>query len=96
MIDTSFVPGWIGFAHSFAFQGEHDQAIAAYVTSTRLFKGNSIPLLYIGMQHLLLHNVQIAYDIFKQSYLLKPDDPFLLNELGVVCFHNNEYVNIYN
>lgn len=37
--DASFVPGWVAFAHSFAFEGENDQAIAAYSTAARLFPG---------------------------------------------------------
>lgn len=37
--DPHFGPAWIGFAHSFALEGEHDQAIAAYSTASRLFQG---------------------------------------------------------
>jgi len=32
-------PAWIAFAHTFAFEGEHDQAITAYSTCARLFRG---------------------------------------------------------
>lgn len=39
MIDPHFGPAWIGFGHSFAAEGEHDQAIAAYATSSKLFQG---------------------------------------------------------
>ena len=38
-LDLTFGPAWIGFAHSFAFEGEHDQAISAYSTASRLFSG---------------------------------------------------------
>ena len=39
LIDSRFAPAWIAFAHSFAWEGEHDHAITAYSTSARLFPG---------------------------------------------------------
>ena len=39
MMDGNFGPAWIGFAHSFAIEGEHEQAISAYTTAARLFQG---------------------------------------------------------
>lgn len=39
LIDPRFAPAWIAFAHSFAYEGEHDQAIVAYSTCARLFRG---------------------------------------------------------
>jgi anaphase-promoting complex subunit 6 len=41
MMDPHFGPAWIGFAHSFAAEGEHEQAISAYTTAARLFQGYS-------------------------------------------------------
>ena len=34
-MDSHFGPAWIGFAHTFAAEGEHDQAISAYSTAAR-------------------------------------------------------------
>jgi anaphase-promoting complex subunit 6 len=45
LIDSRFAPAWIAFAHSFAYEGEHDQAITAYSTSARLFPGYAYLLL---------------------------------------------------
>jgi hypothetical protein len=39
LMDPRFGPAWITFAHSFAYEGEHEQAITAYSTSARLFPG---------------------------------------------------------
>ncbi len=39
MMDPHFGVAWIGFAHTFALEGEHDQAITAYATAARLFQG---------------------------------------------------------
>jgi anaphase-promoting complex subunit 6 len=38
-IDSHYGPAWIGFGHTFALEGEHEKAISAYGTSTRLFQG---------------------------------------------------------
>src|SRR5690349_3046900 len=43
-IDRHYGPAWIGFGHSFALEGEHDQAISAYATSSKLFQGYDISL----------------------------------------------------
>ena len=39
LLDNRFGPAWIAFAHSFALEGEHDQAITAYSTAQRHFQG---------------------------------------------------------
>jgi len=62
LMDPHSAPAWIGFAHTFAAEGEHDQAIAAYSTAARLFQGNHLPQLFLGMQHLALNNMQLAWE----------------------------------
>jgi anaphase-promoting complex subunit 6 len=47
-MDPRFGPAWIAFAHSFALEKEHDQAIIAYSTSTRLFQGLVTSFLYLS------------------------------------------------
>ena len=39
LMDPRNGPAWIAFAHTFAFEGEHDQAVTAYSTCARLFRG---------------------------------------------------------
>jgi anaphase-promoting complex subunit 6 len=38
-IDPSFGAAWIGYAHSFSLEGEHDQAISAYSHAARVMPG---------------------------------------------------------
>ena len=38
-MDPRFGPAWIAFAHTFAFEGEHDHAVTAYSTCARMFTG---------------------------------------------------------
>lgn len=44
LLDNRFAPAWLAFAHAFALEGEHDQAITAYSTAAKLFPGYIDPL----------------------------------------------------
>lgn len=87
MMDPHFGPAWIGFAHTFAAEGEHDQAISAYSTAARLFMGTHLPQLFLGMQNHMLNNMTLADEFLKTAYGLCNTDPLLLNEMGVVFYH---------
>ena len=87
MMDPQFGPAWIGFAHTFAAEGEHDQAISAYSTAARLFQGTHLPHLFLGMQNLQLNNMTLAHEYLNAAFALCNTDPLLLNELGVVFYH---------
>ena len=39
LMDPRLGPAWIAFAHTFAFEGEHDHAVTAYSTCARMFTG---------------------------------------------------------
>lgn len=93
MMDPHFGPAWIGFAHTFAAEGEHDQAISAYSTAARLFMGTHLPQLFLGMQNLLLNNMTLADEFLKTAYGLCKTDPLLLNEMGVVFYHQDHLDN---
>lgn len=90
LIDPRFAPAWIAFAHSFAWEGEHDHAITAYSTAARLFPGSHLTLLFIGMEHLQLSSSQLAEEFFLASAALHPSDPLLLNELGVTAYDRGD------
>ncbi|KAJ5104400.1 Tetratricopeptide-like helical [Penicillium alfredii] len=111
LLDPHSAPAWIGFAHTFAAEGEHDQAIAAYSTAARLFQGSHLPQLFLGMQHLALNNMSLAHEYLNAAYTMSTGsapgsvpslpansssgmppqggDPLVLNELGVVFYHQN-------
>ena len=90
-MNPNFGQAWIGFAHTFAAEGEHEQAIAAYSTAARLFPGTHLPALFLGMQHTYLHNLNLAEEYLMSSFSICKTDPLLLNELGVVFYHKQEY-----
>lgn len=87
LMDPHFGPAWIGFAHTFAAEGEHDQAISAYSTAARLFQGSHLPALFLGMQNLGLGNLALAREYLNSAFSMCNSDPLLLSELGV-CFYN--------
>jgi anaphase-promoting complex subunit 6 len=90
MMDAHFGPAWIGFAHTFAAEGEHDQAISAYSTAARLFMGTHLPQVFLGMQNHALNNMTLAEEFLKTAYGLCKTDPLLLNERGVVYYHQDK------
>ena len=91
VVDNTFGPAWIGFAHAFVKEGEHDQAIAAYATASRLFKGMHLPIMYIGMEHLQLGNSVLAEEYLMAALELCKTDPLLHNELGTLFYNTGRY-----
>ena len=91
LMDPHFGPAWIGFAHTFAAEGEGDQAIAAYSTAARLFQGTHLPQLFLGMQEISLGNLTIAREYLTTAFTLCGNDPLLINEIGVVAYMEEEY-----
>ncbi|KAF9204185.1 anaphase promoting complex subunit cdc16 [Haplosporangium sp. Z 27] len=90
-IDGHYGPAWIGFGHSFALEGEHDQAISAYSTSAKLFHGSHLGHLYIGMQHLQQNNMMVAQQYLTFSLTICDSDPLLLNEIGVLHYNLGQF-----
>ncbi|EGP85285.1 unnamed protein product [Zymoseptoria tritici ST99CH_3D7] len=91
LMDPHFGAAWIGFAHTFAAEGESDQAIAAYSTAARLFQGTHLPQMFLGMQELVLGNITIAREFLTAAYNVCDRDPLLINEIGVATFHEENY-----
>ena len=70
-------------------------AMAAYFKASHLMKGCHLPLLYIGLEYGLTDNIKLAEKFFNQAIKIAPDDPFVLHELGVIAFQNQEYESAY-
>jgi anaphase-promoting complex subunit 6 len=92
-LNPNFCQAWIGFAHTFAAEGEHDQAIAAYATASRFFPGSYLPNLFLGMQYLQMGNLTLASEYLLSAFFICPKDPLLLNEMGVMNYHKGELTN---
>lgn len=72
--------------HTLALLEETDQAMNVYRQATRLFPGSAKPHLYIGMDYLRVNNLGTALMSLKEAKKKEPNDPFILNEIGVVFF----------
>ncbi|KAL4220240.1 anaphase promoting complex subunit cdc16 [Mactra antiquata] len=90
-LDRTYAPAWLAFGHSFAEGNEHDQAMAAYFTAAQLMKGCHLPALYLGLEYGLTNNPKLAEKFFSQASSIAPNDPFLLHEMGVIAFQNEEW-----
>ncbi|XP_059489771.1 cell division cycle protein 16 homolog isoform X2 [Neocloeon triangulifer] len=91
MIDQLFGPAWLAYGHSFASENEHDQAMAAYFRASQLMKGCHLPLLYVGLECGLTNNIELADKFFVQARDIAPCDPYVLHEMGVTSFHDEDY-----
>lgn len=91
LMDPRFAPAWAAFGHTFALEAEHDHAVTAYSTCARIFPGSHLPLLFIGMEQIMLSNFKLADEALAASYALCPNDPLLCNERGVMAYNHGDY-----
>lgn len=91
LMDPRFGPAWIAFAHTFAKEGEHDHAVTAYSTCARMFAGSHLPMLFIGMEQIMLSNHELADEALHAAHTMCDSDPLLINEQGVMAFTHGEY-----
>jgi len=91
LMDPRFSPAWIAFAHTFALEGEHDHAVTAYSTCSRMFNGSHLPLMFIGMEQIILSNPQQADEALNAAHAMCEGDPLLANERGVMAFNHGRY-----
>ncbi|KAJ8325541.1 anaphase-promoting complex subunit Cut9 [Batrachochytrium dendrobatidis] len=90
-VSPTFVEAWIGFGHTFALHGIHDQAISSYSTASKISTHIHTPSLYLGMQYLSSNHLKFAMKFLKDAYLKCDYDPILLNELGVLYYRQGNY-----
>uniref|UniRef100_V5E3A5 Anaphase control protein cut9 n=2 Tax=Kalmanozyma brasiliensis (strain GHG001) TaxID=1365824 RepID=V5E3A5_KALBG len=90
LLDPRFAPGWIAYGHTFALEGESDQAIIAYSTAARLFPQSHLPKLFVGMEHLHQDNLSLARLSLEGSAAIWSEDPLLANERGIVAFETGD------
>jgi hypothetical protein len=56
------------------------------------FPSSHLPLMFVGMEHIMLSNYTLADEALNAAYSMCSDDPLLLNERGVMAFNHGEYV----
>ncbi|PWN35831.1 TPR-like protein [Meira miltonrushii] len=87
-MDPRFAPGWVAFAHTFAYEGESDQAVISYSTAERNFSANFLIKLFLGMEHLSQGNLTLAELYLTGSAEVWEEDALSRNERGVVAYYS--------
>ena len=90
-ISNTFGPAWLGFAHSFASDGEKDQAISAYFSASQHMPGSHLPFLYLGREYAQSHDLKLAMKFYKEAMMIAPNDPHIKLEVGTIAYENGEY-----
>ena len=91
-LDPHFAPAHVAFGLSFASEGEHDQAIAAFSHAARYMRASYIPLMYLGKEYFVTGNLPIATSFFKNALTLAPNNPALFQEIGLVLASTENHV----
>jgi anaphase-promoting complex subunit 6 len=81
-LEPNFGHAHIAFGHSFAAEGEHDQAISAFSKAARTMKGSHLPLLYLGKEYHQTGVLTTSTRFMKSAFDLSPHDPGVLQEIG--------------
>ncbi|KAI9248051.1 hypothetical protein BDA99DRAFT_525630 [Phascolomyces articulosus] len=90
-IDQYFEDSWLGYGHTFAAEKDHDPAISAYITCSKLIPGSHLPYMYIGVQYMEQNMLDAGYEYLKRSAGKCNSDPFLLNEIAVYHYQTKQY-----
>ena len=90
-LDPQFAPAHMAFGLSFATEGEHDQAIAAFSNAARVMKGSHLPLMYLGREYFLTGATSISTRFMKSALAIAPHNPALLQEIGVMLTNSGNY-----
>lgn len=90
-LDAHFAHAHLVFGLSFASEGEHDQAIAAFSHAARFMKSYYLPLMYLGKEYSVTGNLPIAISFIKSALSLAPDNPSLCQEVGLLLAANKSY-----
>lgn len=83
-LDPHCSPAWMAFGCSFAVVDESDQALASFRAAQRLAPGDSLPLLYMGIEYVRTNHLTLAHHFLRAARAQSEDDPLCLHESGVL------------
>lgn len=95
-LEPNFGHAHIAFGHSFAAEGEHDQAISAFSKAARTMKGSHLPLLYLGKEYHQTGVMATSTRFMRSAFELAPHDPYLLQEIGYIIAGAGTYAKAEN
>lgn len=82
-LDKRCAKAWVLLGHVMSALEESEQAIAAFRTASRLLPGEHMPLVCTAKELARSNHLAPALHILSSALDICPDDPGLLNELGV-------------
>lgn len=82
-LDKRCSKAWILLGHVMSCLEESEQSIAAFRTASRLLQGDHLPLVCMAKELVRANHLAPALHILSSALNICPDDPGLLNELGV-------------
>lgn len=82
-LDKRFSRAWVLLGHVMSCQEESEQAISAYRTAARLLPGDHRPMVFIAKELVRSNHLTPALHMLAGALEVCPDDPHVLNELGV-------------
>ncbi len=91
-LDANFASAHMAFGISLACEGERDQARAAFATAARIMQGSYIPLMFLGKEYYLTCAISTSAKFLKNALIASPNNPILLQEVGVMLFSNGEFI----
>ncbi|OBA25780.1 TPR-like protein [Hanseniaspora valbyensis NRRL Y-1626] len=91
-LNPQSLASWIGYGHTFVADLEYEQAIVVYSTASKLFPGSHIPLMFLGMQYIVMENFTQSEQYLKMAIEINDADPLLLNELGVIYYQQCDFL----
>jgi anaphase-promoting complex subunit 6 len=83
-LDPHCSPAWMAFGCSFAVVDESDQALASFRAAQRLSPGDTLPLLYMGVEYVRTNHLPLAQHFLRCARAQSQDDPLCLHESGVL------------
>lgn len=86
-LDANFAPAHMTFGISLACEGERDQARSAFASAARIMQGSYLPLFFLGKEYYLTCAVSTSAKFIKNALSVSPNNPILLQEVGVMLFN---------
>ncbi|KAH9579941.1 Tetratricopeptide repeat [Trypanosoma melophagium] len=83
-LDASFAEAWIAYGHCYAKLEEGEQALTVYRRAMNYFPGLPFCSTFVGMQYSRIHQWKLASYFLEEARLNIPNDPLVLNEIGVL------------
>ncbi|CCW67984.1 unnamed protein product [Phytomonas sp. Hart1] len=87
-LDCYFAEAWVAYGHCYSKLEEGEQALDVYRRAMNFFPGLTECLTFSGMQYSRIHQWPIAVCFFEESLKKSPNNPLVLNEMGVVFVRN--------